>query len=90
MSDQSVRPQLDLEAIVAAIERDLAEAGKLRRESEKFIAEQRKLISEESKLNSEARKFDRDRWLAPWLAIAGLIGGLVAIATLLLHAVGKA
>jgi hypothetical protein len=82
VSDQPARSQTDLDAILAGIERDLAEAGKLRRDSEKFIAEQRKLISEASKL-------DRDRWFAPWLAIAGLIGGLVSIATLILHALGK-
>ena len=85
----------DGDTIHARIERDLAESAKLRQESERFIAEQRKLIAEELKLRSEElklraeqMKLDRDRWLAPGLAVVGLIGGLVAIATLILRAVG--
>ena len=37
---------------------------------EKFVAEQRKLIS-------ESRKLDRDRWLAPLVLGASLLGGVI-------------
>ncbi len=50
--------------------RGRAETQKLTQESNKFIAEQRKLIA-------EAAKLDRDRWLAPWLVLVAIIGGLV-------------
>jgi len=51
--------------------------SKLRRmnaETEKFVAEQRKLIA-------EAAKLDRERWLAPVLAIAAVVGGLLGTAS---------
>lgn len=86
MSEAQDTGKFNVETILAGIERDLAEAGKLRRESEKFIAEQQKLMTESQKLFAERQKLDRDRWLAPWLAMAGLIGGLVSIATLIMHA----
>jgi hypothetical protein len=78
MSDTS-EPDTNLRAILARIDRDLAEERKLRYESEKFLAEQKKLMAEETKLRSEGRKLDRDRWLAPWLAIVGLIGGIITV-----------
>jgi hypothetical protein len=78
MSD-TTEPPVDFRAIVARIDRDLEEAGKLREESQKFIAEQKKLMAEEAKLRSEARKLDRDRWIASWLAITGLVGGLITV-----------
>ncbi len=85
MSDTIPGPEL--RAILARIDRDLAdsaklreESNKMREESSKFIAEQRKLMAESEKLAIEALKLHRDRWLAPWLAILGLIGGLLAIA----------
>ena len=73
MSD-ATRDPTDLQAIRARIDRDLAESSKLRAESEKFIAEQRKLIAEAMKLN-------RDRWLAPVLAIAAVVGGMLGVAS---------
>jgi hypothetical protein len=57
------RTQLDLRAEIARIDRDRAEA-------EKFAAEQRKLIS-------ESRKLDRDRWLAPLVLLASVLGGVI-------------
>ena len=72
MSDIPTEP--NIAEIVARIARRQAE-------TEKFQAEQRKLIAESMRL-------DRDRSLAPWLAIAGLVGGIVAIVTLLLCATG--
>lgn len=80
MSEVHSDPAPDLKAILAGIDRDPAESGKLRAETEKFVAEQRKPIAEQVKFDAEARKLNRDRWLAPWLAIVGLIGGLLTIA----------
>ena len=71
MSETS-EPPVDLRALLARIDRDLMELAKLREES-------RKLNAEEAKLRSEARKLDRDRWIAPWLAITGLVGGVVTV-----------
>ena len=73
MSD-AARDPTDLQAIHARIDRDLAESSKLRAESEKFVAEQRKLIAEALKLN-------RDRWLAPVLAIAAVVGGILGVSS---------
>ena len=72
MSDIPTEP--NIAEIVARIARQQAE-------TETFQAEQRKLIAESMRL-------DRDRSLAPWLAVAGLVGGIVAIVTLLLRATG--
>lgn len=78
MSD-TTGPPIDYKAIVAQIDRDLMEAGKLRQKTQKFLTEHDKLVAEEAKLRSEARKLDRDRWIAPWLAIMGLVGGIVTV-----------
>lgn len=64
----------DLKALAARIDRDIAETGKLNAETRKFVAEHDKLQAEEKKLG-------RDRLLAPWLAIVGLIGGVITIAS---------
>jgi hypothetical protein len=69
MSDVPVdyRDRLDLREQIGRID-------KMREETLKFTAEQHKLMA-------EAAKLGRDRLLAPWLAIVGLIGGLIAIAS---------
>ena len=54
-------------------------------ETEKFVAEQRKLIAEQSKLAAEAQKFAWDVRLAPYLAIAAVIGGLLGAASFIAH-----
>jgi membrane protein involved in colicin uptake len=56
-----------------------AEQAKLSAEQIKFATEQAKLSAEQIKLSAEARKLDRDRWLAPALAIAGLLGGIATV-----------
>jgi hypothetical protein len=73
MSATAATPQ-ELEEFTARLRR-------MNAETEKFVAEQRKLIAESEKLN-------RDRFLAPWLAIAGAVGGIVAITSLVLRATG--
>ena len=71
MSEVGSDPVPDLKAILAAIDRDLAESGKLRAETEKFVAEHRKLIAEQVKFDAEAQETQpgsvagavaRDRW----------------------------
>lgn len=69
MSD-ATRP--DMDAILARIERDLAEAPKLRAESEKFVAEQRKLIA-------ESQKLDRERGVLPWQIVVTTLGAGAAL-----------
>ena len=67
--------RLDLDEQIARIERSIDEAAKFRDEATKLRAEERKLIS-------ESRKLDRDRWLAPLVLAASLLGGLlVAVLT---------
>lgn len=72
---------LNERALLARIDRDLAESAKLRSETEKFVAEQRKLIA-------EALKINRDRWYAPALAIASVAGGLLGVATFIAKLMG--
>lgn len=82
MSDASnYTERLTLQEQVVRIDRMIAE-------TQKSQIEGSKLQSESNKLQAEGRKFDRDRFLAQLLAVVGIIGGLVAIATLLLHAAG--
>jgi hypothetical protein len=57
----------------AELQRMIAETAKLNEETRKFVAEQHKLMA-------EAGKLDRDRWLAPVIAIAAVIGGLLGTA----------
>ena len=48
---------------------------------ERAQADTRKFSAEMNKLAAEAQKFNRDRWLAPFLAIAAVIGGLLGTAS---------
>jgi hypothetical protein len=91
MSDTADQPA-DLPAILARIDRDLAESAKLREESNKFAAEQHKLLAEQQKLYAEQQKLyaeqqkldleaaKRNHWLAPALTVASVIGGLLGAA----------
>ena len=79
-------PPTTMDADELNFREQLVRLDQMREETLKFIAEQHKLAAEREKLAAEARKFDRDRLLAPWLAIAGLVGGIVAVLTLVLHA----
>jgi hypothetical protein len=87
---------LDLKATLARIDRDLAETQKSFAEQRKFMAEQGKLIAEQGKLQAEQAKFyaeqaklNRDRYLAPWLALTGLVGGIVTVIALLARLFGR-
>ena len=79
---------IDIQAVVARIDRDLMESRKLREESDKLAAEARKLSAERDKLLVEMLKIERDRRLAPWVlgvaVLAALIGAGTALLTRLL------
>jgi cell division protein FtsB len=68
------RDRLNLREQIARIDDTLARIDRQREETQKFVTEQHKLIAEVQKLN-------RDRWLAPVLAIAAVIGGLLGVAS---------
>lgn len=74
--------QLDLAEQIARIRKAQAESDKLAEETRKYI-------SEAHKLDAEAAKLNRERWWQPALAITGLIGGIVSVVTLVLHAIGR-
>ncbi len=71
----------DLRAVLAQIDRDLAESAKLRAEQNKLTEEAAKLLAEQRKLVTEERKLDRDRLLAPLLALGGIAVGVLSAAT---------
>lgn len=90
MSD-TTRDPIDIRAIVARIDRDIAEAAKFAVEQHKLAAEQNKLWSEQAKLSAEAMKLHRDRLLSPWLivvAMAGAVGGIIAGAAAIARLLG--
>lgn len=66
--------RLNLADLVSRIERQNAE-------THKFVEEGLKLGAEAMKLGAEAAKFNRERVLAPWLASAAVIGGLLGLLT---------
>ena len=66
--------RLNLHEQIIRIDRALAE-------SQKFQAESQKLQAEREKLFAEAAKLNRDHWLAPVLAIAAVVGGLLGVAS---------
>jgi len=68
----------DLTEQLARIERWLAESDKFRAETRKLIDESDKFRAEQRKLIAEAAKHDRDRWLAPVLALVTVIGAVVS------------
>jgi hypothetical protein len=63
--------RLTLDEIITRIERQQAETRKFSNESFKLAAETGKLIA-------EAGKLTRDRWLAPIIAVASIIGAIGA------------
>jgi hypothetical protein len=79
VSATAPRDPLDIQAIVARIDRDLTESRRAREEAFK-------LMDERQKLEAETAKLRRDYNYAAWVPIAGMIGGAIAIAQLILHA----
>jgi hypothetical protein len=68
------RPRLELDELVARIERQ-------QEETRKFVAEQHKLMA-------EAKKFGRDWWIIPLTVLGGIVAGLLARLPEILHAFG--
>lgn len=75
MSDIPVSPRdpIDLRAILARIDRDLAENAKL--------------LAEATKLNAEGRKFNRDWWIVPITIVGGIAAAVIARLPEILHAI---
>jgi hypothetical protein len=63
------------------LERAQTEIKRWLSESDKFVAEQRKLMA-------EAAKFDRDRWTAPLLSLAAVLGALTGFLAVLARVLG--
>ena len=66
--------RLSLADLVARIERQQAET--------------RKFVAEHEKLAAEARKLNRERFLAPALALAATLGAIATLAPTVLRALG--
>jgi hypothetical protein len=77
--------RLNLQEQLDRIERTRVQTSKLNAEAGKLVAEANKLGAEQLKLAAEALKLGRDRVLAPWLAIAGLVGGIITVISALAH-----
>jgi hypothetical protein len=79
----SATGQIDIRAELVRIDRDRAETQKLQAETNKFVAEQRKLMAEGTKLMV-------DKYLAPLVLVASLLGGtIVAVLNHYWSAAGK-
>jgi hypothetical protein len=77
MSETIARQALDIQAIVARIDRDLTESRRAREEAFK-------LMDERKMLEAQTGKIVRDRWLAPAGAIGLGIGAAIASFTVLI------
>ena len=80
--------RLSLADLVARIERQQAETRKFVAEHDKLAAEARKCFAEHDKLAAEARKLNRERFLAPALALAATLGAIATLAPTVLRALG--
>lgn len=70
MSDRAA--DLDIQTILAQLDRS-------REETLKFTAEQHKLMAEQQKLFAERDKLLRDRTFAPWQVAATMLGAGAAL-----------
>lgn len=70
------------EAYSLDLQEQIARINNQQEEARKFAAEQHKLAAEASKL-------DRDRFYAPWLAFAAMLGGVLGLATFVAHLFGR-
>jgi ElaB/YqjD/DUF883 family membrane-anchored ribosome-binding protein len=71
--------QDDLTRERVEIRRWIAETDKLRAEQQKLLAEAPRLLAEQQKLMAERDKLVRDRGVAPWLAIVGVVGAITGL-----------
>jgi hypothetical protein len=74
------RDPIDLRAVLARIDRDIAENAK-------FFAEARKLNNESDKLRAERRKFDRDWWIVPLTVFGAILAAVIARLPEIMHAI---
>ena len=74
-------PMSDVTPTAFDMRKMLADIDLSRAETQKFIAERDKLLA-------EAAKFNRDRFLAPALALAATLGAIATIAPAIVRAVG--
>ena len=54
-------------------------------EIQRMLEETRKFVAEAHKLEAERRKLDRDRWLAPVIAVGAGIGSVIGAASAVYH-----
>ena len=93
MSDSTV-DGLNIREQMARIDRNQAEIQKLFAETAKLNridrdhAEVQKLFAEARKLTAEAAKLNRDRFLAPALALAATLGAIATFAPAIIRAIG--
>jgi hypothetical protein len=66
---------------IPAVDRERLDIDELISRIEGQQAETRKFVAARSKLQAEALKLNRDRRLAPVLAVAAVIGGLLGVAS---------
>ena len=90
MSASTTRDPFDLEEQLTQIRRAQAETrkfaaeqNKLAEEAGKLTAEQNKLAAEQNKMVAETLKLNRDRWLAPVIAVASVTAAVGATVTAL-------
>ena len=56
---------------------------------DRAIAETQKFQEQLTRLRAEGANYKRDRFLAPWLGLAGAIGGIIALVTFFLRLSGR-
>ena len=71
-----IHPISGVQEQLARIRRAWAESDEFNAEQAKLAAEQSKLAAEQNRFVAEALKFDPDRRLPPWLAVAAISGGI--------------
>ena len=77
--------RLNIREQLARIDLAIIESGKLQVEGFKLAAEQQKLLAERLKLDAESLKLRRDRFLAPALALAAMLGAIATVAPSLIR-----
>ena len=65
--------------VLAMIRHRMAESDKFHAEQRKLIAESQKFAAEQQKLYAEGLKLQRDRWLAPVIAVAAVVAAVASV-----------